>query len=236
MFPDFSRRSERSEWMDDPAVKRQQLEDTFAHLARINALLGGHATSINGIEALIEPDRKAMSVLDVGTGGGDFPRTLTRWADHRGIDVYVMGVDLSSVAINHARGSSRVYRNIEYRRRDVLELSPRERFDVVHASLMLHHLSDQEAVEALSKMYEVSTLGVVINDLHRHPAGYVASRLILPLLSRNPMIRHDGPLSVLRGFQRRELRRLMEAAGLPRPQIRWRPFFRWQCVIRKEAA
>ncbi len=236
MIPNFSRRSEREEWMDDPVVEARQLVKTLDDLARINALLGGYSATIDGIEELIDQERNALSVLDVGTGGGDVPRHMDWWADRRGLDIYVLGVDISTVAVRYARQRSKAYHHLEFRRRDLFELSSRERFDIVHASLMLHHLSDQEAIEALQKMYEISTLGVVINDLHRHPLGYLGSQVVLRLLTRNSMVHHDGPLSVLRGFRRRELQRLVEAAGLPTPQIQWRPFFRWQCVIRKEVS
>ena len=68
---------------------------------------------------------------------------------------------------------------------------------------------------------------LVVNDLHRCVPAYYGIRLIGPLLSRSPMFRHDGPLSVLRGFHRSELREIAETAGLKDYTLRWHWAFRW---------
>jgi SAM-dependent methyltransferase len=173
-------------------------------------------------------------VLDVGTGCGDTPRRLVDWARRGSVDLFVKGIDLSPATVAHARQRCRGYRHIDVECLDLFELPEHERYDVVHASLVLHHLSDDAVVEALGKMYRLSRLGVVINDLHRHWAGHVASRLVLPLISRDPMVRHDGPLSILRAFRARELEELTARAGLPTPRLAWWPMFRWQMILRRE--
>ncbi len=236
VIPDFSQRSARPELMDDPVVDREELEGALDGLAMVNSLLGGNRTSIDGVERLVEPGRLALSVLDVGSGGGDFSRRLSHWANRQGIDLYAKGIDLSTQATRYARWRSRAYRDLEFEARDFFDVADDSCFDIVHASLMLHHMSDEEAVQGLRKMYDISRLGVVINDLHRHPIGYLGSLVILRILSRNRLVRHDGPVSVLRGFKKDELQDLVKRAGLPEAEISWRPLFRWQCVIRKEAA
>jgi hypothetical protein len=45
------------------------------------------------------------------------------------------------------------------------------------------------------------------------------------------MVRFDAPLSVLRGFTRSELQRLLHEAGIIRYRIRWKWAFRWQIII-----
>lgn len=233
MYPDFSRRSERSEWMDDPSIDSSELEETLDHLARVNRVLGGHRPTVKGVDKLAG-DRGQLSVLDVGTGSGDVPRKLARWARRRGMKLRVTGIDRSPIIVDHAKRRCEGFDNIEIEQVDLFDIPDRNSYDIVHASLLLHHLPGESAVDGLKKMYEVSRLGVVINDLHRHPLGYVGSKIILALLSKNRLIRHDGPLSVLRAFERDELYSLAQKAGLPRPTIRWRPFFRWQMVIQKE--
>lgn len=234
MLPDFSSRSSKLEWMDDPAVDTTELRKTLDDLARVNFMLRGHAPSLDGIERLADDEQRRLSVLDVGTGGGDVPRRLAVWAKKKKVDLFVHGIDLSQRTVDHARHRSAAYPNIEFTRQDLFDLDGEKRFDIVHSALMLHHLNTGEAAEGLQKMYEISRLGVVINDLHRHPVGYFGSRIILPLLSRNPMIRHDGSLSVLRAFTEDELRGLAKRAGLPDPQIQWWPLFRWQMILRRE--
>jgi len=51
-----------------------------------------------------------------------------------------------------------------------------------------------------------------------------AGRLLF--LSRNPLIQHDGPLSIRRGFTAPELEALAIAAGWKAPRVRRGAFFR----------
>lgn len=229
----FSTRSHRSELMDDPDVDPALLCQTLDDLARVNTVLGGYSPSIQGV-ARLSKGATSVSVLDVGTGGGDTPRRLIQWADSRNIDLSVRGIDLSPVAAEFARMQCSDFPRIHIEQCDLFSMSGSQRFDIVHAALMLHHLDDTRAIQGLQKMYELSRLGVVINDLHRHPLAYLGSRVILPVLSKNHLIRHDGSLSILRAFTRRELSTLTDEAGLPRPQIRWFPLFRWQLIIPRE--
>jgi hypothetical protein len=82
-------------------------------------------------------------------------------------------------------------------------------------------------VQLLREMDRVSRLGIVVNDLHRHPIAYAGIWLLTRLLPVSPMVRQDGPLSVRRGFRRCDLTALFRTAGLTRPQMRWHWAFRW---------
>lgn len=230
MVPDFSLRSDRLELMDDPDVDDALLDNTLAELARVNAVLGGYSPSLGGIADLAS-QRRELTVLDVGCGGGDTARVLARWADRQEIRLQVLGIDLLPTAIDHARRHSQNWPNLKFEQIDLFNLDDPSAFDIVHAALMLHHLPDARAQQALVQMHRLSRLGVVINDLHRHRVPYYASRILLPAISKNPMIRHDGALSILRAFRRPELLALVDDADLPRPQLRWRFPFRWQLVI-----
>lgn len=219
--------------MDDPYVDHRELQDGLDGLARVNGLLGGYGPSIGGVEALLE-ERRSFSLLDVGTGSADTPRRLATWAEGRGLDAYIEGIDIHPATVEYARQQSVGFHNIQVKLRDVFQIPEDDRFDIVHAALVLHHFNDREAAEVLRKMYDTCTIGLVINDLHRHPIAYYGSRVLLPLISRNRLVRHDGPVSVLRAFKRRELRELVDRAGLPVPEINWTPLFRWQMIIRRD--
>ena len=233
MTIDFSQRSERTELMDEPTIEARELEETLEDLARVNRFFGGYSPSIRGVADLVGERRRA-SVLDVGTGSGDTPRRLVRWGRRHQKSFDITGIDLSPETIDYARRRSSSFDEIDFEVCDLFEMPPESSFDVVHAALMLHHLPDEDAVAGLRKMYEMSRLGVVINDLHRHPVAYAGSRMLLPVLSKNRLIRHDGPLSVLRAFRKEELETLAVRAGLPHFRIRWQPMFRWQLVIARE--
>jgi hypothetical protein len=45
------------------------------------------------------------------------------------------------------------------------------------------------------------------------------------------MVKFDAPLSVLRGFSRREWIEILEEAGIKTYSIKWKWAFRWQVII-----
>ena len=87
-------------------------------------------------------------------------------------------------------------------------------FDVVHCSLVVHHLAPGEAVALMGEMRRVARIGIVVNDLDRSRLGWVGAWLIGHLLTRNRYTRHDAPLSVRRAYRPPEMTELLRAAGL----------------------
>jgi ubiquinone/menaquinone biosynthesis C-methylase UbiE len=86
--------------------------------------------------------------------------------------------------------------------------------DVAICSLVLHHLRPDDAVAMLREMRRVARLGIVVNDLDRNWLGFAGAWLAGRLLTRNPLTRHDGPLSFRRAYTRREMTALAKRAGL----------------------
>ncbi len=81
-------------------------------------------------------------------------------------------------------------------------------------SLLLHHLDPGPAAAALRELRRVARRGIVVNDLTRTWAGLVGLALLLPLLARSWITRHDGLVSVRRAYTPPELRRLARSVGL----------------------
>jgi hypothetical protein len=74
--------------------------------------------------------------------------------------------------------------------------------------------------------------GWFINDLHRHPIAYHGFRALSAVMRWHPFVRHDGPLSVARSFQRADWDRLLRQAGVDRAaRVAWHAPFRY-CVTR----
>lgn len=199
--------------LDDPAALAGNLRD----LRRINRWLGGISLSAAAIEALAA-HRAELTLLDVGTGGGDIPRALLRWAERRGRRLSIVGIDsrpeVVAAALDAAprgEGSGR----LELQVGDGRSLPyPDRSFDVAHSSLLLHHLGPAAATELLREMARVARLGVVVNDLHRSRLGWIGAWLIGHLLTANRYTRYDAPLSVRRAYRADEIAGLLRAAGL----------------------
>jgi ubiquinone/menaquinone biosynthesis C-methylase UbiE len=90
---------------------------------------------------------------------------------------------------------------------------PDRSFDVVHASMVLHHLTVDEALRLIREMARVARLGVVVNDLERSRLGWIGAWLMAHLLTGNRYTRHDAPLSVRRSYRAVEMAALLRDAG-----------------------
>jgi ubiquinone/menaquinone biosynthesis C-methylase UbiE len=198
----------------DPAVLRGNLRD----LARVNRRLGGTSASIRALDRLLGERRGAHTLLDVGTGGADIPLAMVDDAPRRGRTLRITAVDSRAEVLDAARivdPRTGQASGLELLVADGRSLPWEDRsFDVVHASLLLHHLEPPEAIAFLREAGRLARRGVIVNDLVRARRHWLAARVLLGISTRNRYTRHDGPLSVRRAYTRVELRALLAAAGL----------------------
>jgi 2-polyprenyl-3-methyl-5-hydroxy-6-metoxy-1,4-benzoquinol methylase len=230
--PDFSRRSNRKELLDRDDIPFRDIARNMLELDFINTWLGGHAISVEGLRQLSR-GRQQISICEIGCGGGDNLRVLSRWCIRQGIDARVMGIDYNadclSVAKERWAGGPAEWVHSDYRR----VVFSGQRPDIIFSSLFCHHFTDEELVGQLRWMEEQAGLGWFINDLQRHPLAYYGIRLLTSGFSRSYLVRHDAPLSVLRGFHRREWQALLDQAVKGRYTLGWKWAFRWLIVAKK---
>jgi len=69
--------------------------------------------------------------------------------------------------------------------------------------------------------------GWFINDLHRHYLAYHSIRWLTKWFSKSYLVKNDAPLSVLRGFNRREWLELLRQADVRHGKVQWKWAFRW---------
>jgi SAM-dependent methyltransferase len=205
------------EWLDGPLDDTVVLTDNLRDLRRINRWSGGAHLSAKAIDVLLG-DRKAVHLLDVGTGGADIPLGLIRRADGRGVQMTAVGIDSRPevlAAAARANPASTTDRRLELRLGDGRNLPyPDRSFDIVHASLVHHHLEPAGAETLLHEMARVSRWGVVVNDLDRTLLGWMGAWLVGHLLTGNRYTRHDAPLSVRRAYRADEMADLLRISGL----------------------
>jgi SAM-dependent methyltransferase len=213
------------ERLDMPVHDAGVLADSLRDLAAVNRWLGGTRAVLRTLRAVLPA---GGSLLDVGTGGGDIPRALVRRARRRGESIRVVGCDLHEQTVALAAAWSRSFDEIRIVRGDALALPFADgAFDVVLLSLTFHHFDDDAQISTLRELARVARRAIVVNDLERSWPNYLGARLLAATLWRgNELTRHDGPLSVLRGFTRDELIGRARTAGLRDPRVERRFFYR----------
>lgn len=214
------------ELLDGP-LDHALLQGNMRDLARINRLLGGVALSRRALVTLamgshalpsarsVDRRTRTLSMLDVGTGAADIPEALLAWTAERGLRLQVEAVDERHEILDVARErvGGRPELRLGHTAGDRLSYGDGA-FDVVHASLVLHHLEPLAAVRLLSEMARTSSLGVIVNDLDRRRLGWIGAWAMTRLLTRNRYTRHDAPLSVRRAYRPTEVAQMAGRAGL----------------------
>ena len=185
----------------DPRIVRRSMGD----VARANALFGGASALLAELEPTLRSLPPVATLLDIGTGLGDIPAQARNRAKGHGVELHTVGLDIAPELA--AASAEKVDAAVCA---DALRLPfADDSIDVVTCSQVLHHFPGTSGTELLREMNRVARVRVVVSDLRRSwtAAGglWVAS---FPLFF-HPISRHDGVVSVLRGFTPVELERLV---------------------------
>lgn len=227
------------EWMDRPGADPRLIERALGDLRWVNRRLGGTRALLRGVDPFLEclgPD-EPLDLLDVGAGGGELALAIASHARRRGRRARVTAVDRDAVSASSARRAAEGRPDISVVRADAFALPFGDgAFHLVAASLLLHHFAHREAVDLLRRLRRVARLGVVVNDLVRDPVPWLFIWAAARLTRRSPMFVHDAPLSVLRGFTRRELLAVARDAGDAAPRVFRTWPYRWVLTVRGVAA
>ena len=220
--------------MDDLSLSGKALAQNLEELEVINRRLGGNGVVLNALGNLLKDSKveDEVSIVDFGTGGGDLPRVIAKWARKRKYKLQINGIDANPFMIEFSRKKASPFPEIQFEGADIFSAQFQSRqFDISLCSLFCHHFTDEDLVGMFRQMADQSKIGFIVNDLHRHPVAYRGIQFLTWLFRGSHLVRHDGPVSVLRAFKKRELEALLEKAGIENYSLRWKWAFRWQLVV-----
>ena len=203
---------------DDEGLVLRTVED----LRRSNVVFSGTRAALAELSLHFARLPATATLLDVGTGLGDVPRAAAGAARSHNITLTTIGLDAEPViarsatdSVAHAICGSGLA--LPFRDGSV---------DIVMCSQTLHHFRGEGECALLREMNRVARVAVVVSDLQRSwiaAAGFwVAS---FPLRFHR-VTRHDGVLSVMRGYTSDELSSAVFGAVGVRPSVHKRIGFR----------
>ncbi len=205
-------RSRDEEQMDDPSLDPAIYADVIGDLAQVNRLLMVSRPTIAFIRRTLGA-RKSFRLLDVGYGQGDMLRSIARWASKRGVEAELVGVDLNPRSLPAARAATPRAMPIEYRTGDYADMRGAG-WDYVISSSVTHHMTDDQLHHFFRFMEAEARIGWYVNDIHRHWLAYLGFPPLAWAMRWHPMVRHDGCLSVQRGFRSDDWKRLIAGSGI----------------------
>jgi len=203
---DLRRRETLPELLDQDIPEADSIE-SLGDLRLVNRWLGGRSLIASVLPFL----DAGSSLLDVGCGSADLPGRLLQARPR----LFAVGTDIKLLHLKQApQGILPVVADLR-----ALPF-PRDSFDVVTASLVLHHFNSPEIPSILSSLFALSRRALVLNDLHRSWVPYVFGRLTFPLLFASKVSVHDGLISIRRAFKPQELAAAFREAGISNVRIR----------------
>jgi 2-polyprenyl-3-methyl-5-hydroxy-6-metoxy-1,4-benzoquinol methylase len=229
-MPSFQQRSNKKELLDRDDLLFADIRRNMQELDVINHRLGGHGITLAGMEALTKniTPVEILHIVETGCGGGDNLRVIGQWAKKKNLKVRLTGIDLNAECIDYAR-SQPDNSNIHFIHSDYSKVVFDEKPGIIFSSLFCHHFTNEQLHFMLGWMKDQSTKGFFINDLHRHPLAYYSIKILTRLFSKSYLVRNDAPLSVLRGFTRKDWEQLLNDASIP-ASCSWQWAFRWLIV------
>lgn len=201
----------------------------MADVVRSNGVFGGRRAVLRALEAILPEfaGNRPLTLLDVGTGAADIPRAVRKLAQARGVQLQTIGLDLASSLAGMAGEGVDMFVCGDALRLPLADDS----VDLVTCSQLLHHFSHDDGVTLLSELDRVAKRWVLVSELRRSRLAASGFWLASFPLRFHPITRHDGRLSVLRGFVPTELRELVMLATGRRPLVRralgWRLTASW---------
>lgn len=233
-MPDFSVRSSEIEIMDDLQSSGKIINQTLVELEFINKWLGGNAITLAGLNTLLSKNKSvaALKIADLGCGGGDMLKIIASDFRTKNLQAELTGIDANPNIAEFATKNTQRFSEIKYKSIDILSDDFKShQYDIIFATLFFHHFNSNQLVEIFRQVKKQARLGIVINDLHRHWLAYYSIKFLTTFFSKSSMVKYDAPLSVLRGFSKKELEEILKRAGIEHYSLQWKWAFRWKLII-----
>lgn len=217
------------EILDDPTVPDAVRVRSLADVARSNVVFGGRRALLRALAAALPAPGSGgtLTLLDVGTGTGDLAQAARAMARARGVQLRTIGLDVAPSLARVACGRADWVVCA-----DALHLPfATASVDLVTCSQLLHHFTEKEGLVLLAELDRVARRRVIVSDLRRSRLASWGFWLASFPLRFHPVTRHDGRVSVMRGFTAGELASLVRRATGEAPRVRralgWRLTASW---------
>lgn len=227
----FKNRSYQAELLDDVGIPFADIKLNMQELDTINSLFGGHAITVKGVAKLIG-NLKEITVCEIGCGGGDNLIAINNYCIQQHIRVNFIGIDIKQACIDFAKTKPALHNNTKWLVSDYQQVIFETPPTIIFSSLFCHHFTNKQLVSQLQWMQKNASIGFFINDLQRHFLAYYSIKTITQIFSRSYLVKNDAPLSVARGFVKKEWIALLKNAQINNYQITWQWAFRFLIIYK----
>ncbi|HEY6975112.1 MAG TPA: methyltransferase domain-containing protein [Chitinophagaceae bacterium] len=224
-------RSYQKELLDKDDIPFEDIKKNMQELNFINTWLGGHSITIKGLQRLVN-NKKEITVCEIGCGGGDNLVAIIKWCNKKNISIKCIGIDIKEECIAFARQNKLLKNCTDWITSDYCEVQFEKKPDIIFSSLFCHHFTEEDLRKQIQWMKENCTSGFFINDLQRNTIAYFSILILTKLFSSSYLVKNDAPLSVARGFIKKEWQKIFLNSGIGEFDIQWKWAFRYLITYR----
>jgi 2-polyprenyl-3-methyl-5-hydroxy-6-metoxy-1,4-benzoquinol methylase len=241
----FSQRSTEKELLDRDDIPFEDIKQNMKELDFINTWLGGHKITVDGLRHLLlrvghpnafgvtHPQQQRINIYEIGCGGGDNLRVIKKYCEQQNINASFTGIDINPHCITFAR-SRKENEGIAFICSDYQKINFAEQPHIIFTSLFCHHFTNEELKQQFEWMKENTQLGFFVNDLQRHWLAYYSIKFLTQLFSKSYLVKNDAPLSVLRGFTKKEFSQILNQSSIINYQLTWKWAFKWLLIYKHD--
>lgn len=208
-MPDFSIRSEEPEWMDGELPASVLLQN-LKEIHGLNLKMGIYARWATVLQLRLD-FTKPLCIAELGCGIGLGLLELQGRIPNKGLNW--LGIDRNPWMIQEAQ--KHTSNRIEWLEGDAIEVCKALNTPVDWAigTLFLHHLNSGELARFLTELKPIVGTGLMFEDLERSPFSFYGFKLLASIMGLSRVSKHDGAISVLRSFRKRELESVFLQSG-----------------------
>ncbi|SHI80345.1 methyltransferase domain-containing protein [Aquimarina spongiae] len=218
-----------SEQLDDLSLSGKVLEDTLSSLGTINSIFGNHRQLTRSVLKYCSNKKykENIHIVDLGCGGGDSLRYLSKQLLQKNINASYTGIDGNPKSIEFAKKNTPHQNSIQFLVADIL--SPTFEIpecDILISSHFIYHFDNQKLADFLKKIQPKNVKHIIFSELYRSPIAYFLFKIASRLLPISEMAKKDGLVAIQRAFTKKELEMIIRQGNVEDYIIRKKPFFR----------
>lgn len=222
------------EIIDDLELGGEAVFQNLKEIEKINTYLGGYTALKNGVRDVLKnrvEKEKEVKVTDIGCGGGDTLRALSKW-NNQGYRLNLEGMDANPHMITFSKENSKNSPEIEYKVEDCFsDQFFQNDYDIITGNLFFHHFDNEAIIDFVKRIIPQTKYAIVITDLHRSAIAYALFQIIAFVFGFSHITKHDGSISIKRGFKSKDWEQILNKAGVKDFSIKWKWAFRHQIII-----
>ncbi|MHA7056121.1 methyltransferase domain-containing protein [Aquimarina sp. M1] len=224
----FRNRIHKPEQLDNLSLSGKLLSDTLTSLKLINTLFGNHRQlTKSALQYCLSKDNKQFRIVDVGCGGGDSIRNISKEFGKKGIRASFLGIDGNPQSIAYAKNKYARYDHIEFRTANILDDSfSIPECDLIISSHFVYHFKDNEVTNFIKKASKKGVEHLIFSELKRSRMAYFLFKFSSVILPISSIAKKDGLLAIQRAFTIKELKNILTKSDTKKYTISKKFWFR----------